>query len=213
VSAVIPGRSVRLPEVLVIRRGVVLGLTMGVLIVGCDGGLRPSGGMPAPVMGGGGTTGAAGAPGTAVTPTIPDIHATLLRCDGGLGDVALAMPCLLGMAPVSEVDCALAGDPTQKISFILPLSLPDTTNGEPTVGQPTRFRPTFVPLAPLPRVGGDHVLRDVSGTVVFTSYSLADATFDGSFTHLDVVWASPENSLITCTLDNGRFTAIPGGFL
>jgi hypothetical protein len=149
----------------------------------------------------------------AAAETSSDVHATLINCDNGVGAVGLAMPCLLGMTPVSEVDCALAADPSQKLRVLLPLSLPETPKGEPTLGQPTRFHPTFVPLAPMPSLPGDRVLRSVEGTVVFTSYSLSAGTFDGSFTHLELVWASSQGSPVTCTLDNGRFTGVPGGFL
>jgi hypothetical protein len=145
-----------------------------------------------------------------------DVGPPVLRCDGGLGAVALQLPCLLGKAPESEVDCGLAGAPAdQKIRFLLPLSLPDQVGGSGVaLGEPARFDADLLPFGASSTLGdGKYTPRGITGTVVFTELSPADATLDGWFPHLDFVWGAADGSTVTCAVDKGRFTAIPGGFI
>jgi hypothetical protein len=145
-----------------------------------------------------------------------DVGAPVLSCGGGVGAVSLQLPCLLGMAPVSEVDCGLAGAPTdQRIRFALGASLPDNPSGQQIVlGQATRFDADLLPYGPSSTLeDGKYKPTKIMGTVVFTKLSPADATFDGWFPHLDFVWSAADGSTVSCALDKGRFTAVPGGYL
>jgi len=42
--------------------------------------------------------------------------------------------------------------------------------------------------------------------------SLTDRTLDGWFTHLNFVFMSGDHA-VSCTLDRGRFTTVPGAYL
>jgi hypothetical protein len=170
---------------------------------------------------GGGTAPMSVGPGTAPEPlTIPaDVGMPTMSCGGGVGVVPLQLPCLLGMAPVSEVDCALAGAPSdQKIRFVLPLSIPNgAESSAPVLGQPMPFHADLLPfesrLPPSTLDDGKYTPQSITGTVVLTQLSPADQTLDGWFPHLDFVWSTTDGSTLSCTLDKGRFTAVPGAFL
>jgi hypothetical protein len=177
------------------------------VLAACNGTPQAPGGQ----AGAGGSMTAAGTGGAGGAPV--DTRAAVLSCPDGVGPVALTMPCLLGMTPISTVECALGSDPAMKLSFILPLSLPDTERGVPALGEPTTFRPTFLPLSPPATVPGGHPVLGLSGTVVFTAFSLEQASFDGRFTHLEMTLGSPDGTTVTCALDDRPFRAIPGNFL
>ena len=55
-------------------------------------------------------------------------------------------------------------------------------------------------------------LTSMDGTVTFTKGTLSDRTLDGWFTHLDLVFTSADQS-VSCSLDQGRFTTVPGNYL
>ena len=189
------------------------------------------GGTPlAPAAGGGaGSSGEAGALGTtspttgtagaAPALTVPeDVGPPVLDCADGPGGVLIDLPCQLGMPPVSEVDCGIAGYPNEKIRFALVPSLPDAVGGgQITLGQPMRFAADLLPFQSEPYEFFDLTPQSITGTVVFTKLSLSDATLDGWFPHLDVVWTDTVGngpySTVSCRLEKGRFTAVPGGFL
>jgi hypothetical protein len=155
-------------------------------------------------------------PPTQTAPVIPaDVAAPVLACGGALGTLALKLPCELGQAPVSEVDCSFGGAAAgQKLAFLLPLSLPEASGGAGlTLGAPTRFHASLLPYGRPAFSNGRYVVSDVSGTVTFTSFSLADQKLDGWFPHLDVVLTGQDGSVLSCSLDAGRFTAVPGRFL
>jgi hypothetical protein len=186
---------------------------------GAAGATDPSGAAGA--TGPGGATGAAGTPGTAGAAdatsqpvAVPaDVGLPVISC--GRSTYLFGFPCKMGVAPVSEVDCALAGW-NYTVRFALPLSLPDTSGGGGVVlGQPTRFVASLLPFQGGPSGLGNLTVQSMTGTVVFTTLSWADATLDGWFPHLDVVFENPTTfpSTESCTLDNGRFTAVPGGFM
>jgi hypothetical protein len=144
------------------------------------------------------------------------VGAPILNCGGNVGAVRLQLPCLLGMAPVSEVDCGLEGAPTeQKIRFMLPLSLPNSSNGgAPVLGQPMPFEADVLPFGTANTLANQSfTLQSMKGTVELTQLSLSNATLDGWFPHLTFAWIDENATTVFCTLDNGRFTAIPGGFL
>ena len=122
------------------------------------------------------------------------------------------------MAPVSEVDCGIAGYPNERIRFALVPSLPDAVGGgQIALGQTMRFAADLLPFQSEPYEFFNLTLQSIAGTVVFTKLSLSDATLDGWFPHLDVVWTDGAGagpcSTVSCRLDNGRFTAVPSGVL
>jgi hypothetical protein len=134
-----------------------------------------------------------------------DVVAPVLSCTDG-STHALNLPCQLGLGPVFETDCSFGTDGNQIIRFMLPESLPDAGNSlvsGPPLGTPERFHAKFVP--PTAAISMD-------GTVTFTKGSLTDRTLDGWFTHLDVVSGSGAGT-VSCTLDEGRFTTVPGSYL
>jgi hypothetical protein len=96
------------------------------------------------------------------------------------------------------------------------LSLPSAGGGfvsEPTLGTLQPFRGEFVPpYAGI--VSGDleYQLTSMTGLVTFAKGTLAERTLDGWFTHLDLVFTSGART-VSCTLDRGRFTTIPGDYL
>ena len=74
------------------------------------------------------------------------------------------------------------------------------------------FDATFVPtFATLPVNGEVYQLTRMNGTLTLTKGSFGDRTLDGWFTHLDFAWTAGGDTL-TCTLDNGRFSTIPGAY-
>jgi hypothetical protein len=177
------------------------------------------------------TTGAAGRPlyvtgdpptgaaGTFPALTVPDdVGPPIVACDNDPGALLIDLPCQLGMAPVSEVDCGIAGYPDTKIRFMLVPSLPDAINGgQIVVGQPMRFAADLLPFQGPPSEFFNLAPQSITGTVVFTKLDLTNATLDGWFPRLDFVWTptGPNGpyGTTTCRLDKGRFTAVPGGFL
>jgi hypothetical protein len=170
------------------------------------------------MTGGAGAAAPKGAAGTSPVLTIPDdVGPPVLRCADGPGDFLLDLPCQLGMPPVSEVDCGIAGYPDAKISFMLVPSLPDAGGGgQITIGQPMRFAADLLPFQSPSYEFFNLAPQSITGTVVFTQLDLNHATLDGWFPRLDVVWTATgvsNFSTVSCRLDNGRFTAVPGGFL
>jgi hypothetical protein len=98
---------------------------------------------------------------------------------------------------------------------MLPLSLPDALGlGKVVLGEPTRFDADLLPFGPSSTLeNGKYAPQRITGSVVFTALSPADATLDGWFPHLDFAWSATDGSTVSCSLDKGRFTAVPGGFL
>jgi hypothetical protein len=184
-----------------------LALALGLAsLAACGEAPRPT--VPPP----GGQAGTAGT-GPTTPPPSPATAPLALTCSGGAGPVELTMPCLLGMPPLSELDCTIASARDAKLQLVLPLSFPDALDGEPTLGAPTRFKSALVPLAQAPSADSAHILRELSGTVVFTRYSLDEATFDGRFTHVEVLLEALDGSAVTCAGDDRAFSAVPGNFL
>jgi hypothetical protein len=150
--------------------------------------------------------------------TIPAfVVAPVLTCDLGVGAVALVTPCQLGQGPVYEVDCAFGTAQDEVIRFMLPLSLPPVNGGfsleNIRLGELVAFHGVFVPpLATLSANGDAFALRSMNGALTLTNGSAADRSFDGWFAHLDFVWTS-STAAVTCSLDNGRFTTVPGDYL
>jgi len=178
---------------------------------GADGTTNSNGAPGAP------PTGAAGA--SPVLEVPEDIGPPVLSCENSAaGALLIDLPCQMGMAPVSEVDCGLAGYPNEKIRFALVPSLPDApAGGQIVLGQPTRFVADLLPFQSQPYEFFNLAPQSITGTVVFTKLSLADGTLDGWFPHLDVVLGPTgiggPGPTVSCRLDKGRFTAVPGGFL
>jgi hypothetical protein len=172
--------------------------------------------------GAGGAAGSAGgAAGMAVVPpgslVIPeDVVPPVMSCSDG-SSYALALPCQLGMGPVFETDCGYGPGGQSVLRFMLPASLPDAGGSlvsGPPLGRSELFRALFVPGPGAGITSGDlpYALTSMTGTVTFTKGSLADRTLDGWFTHLDFVFTSGDLTL-SCTLDQGRFTTVPGDYL
>jgi hypothetical protein len=139
----------------------------------------------------------------------------VLNCGGGaLGAIPIQLPCELGFSPVSEVDCTLGGAAAgQKLAFMLGLSFPDANSfGAVPLGAPTRFHPTPLPGGS-PVVIGHYAISDITGTVAFTELSPSGRTFDGWFPHLAFVLTGSDGSIVSCSLVEGRFTAVPGNYL
>jgi hypothetical protein len=199
----VPSREARRAR----RWGTVVAFASAGLALGCGGtplAPPPDGGASAPAA-----AGAAG--GTSVVAQSLAIPAAvgppIVTCPNGI-TFLIDLPCQMGMTPVSEIDCTYAGW-SGALRFLLPLSLPDAVDGgRVALGQPTRFAADLLPGdGPMPGLVG------VTGTVVFTKLSPAEATLDGWFPHLDFGWPAEGDPGATCTLDNGRFTAVPGNFL
>jgi len=150
--------------------------------------------------------------------TIPDfIGPPVLSCGLGIGAVALASPCQIGRGPIFEVDCAFGAALDQVIRFMLPASifLPGgfaTKEQMVPLGAPLTFDATLVPtFATLAANGESYQLTRMNGTLTLTKGSFTDRAFDGWFSHLDFVWTAGGDTM-TCTLDNGRFSTIPGAY-
>ncbi|HVZ71249.1 MAG TPA: hypothetical protein VHJ20_02645 [Polyangia bacterium] len=140
-----------------------------------------------------------------------DVVAPTLACPGA-GSISIELPCQIGQAPVSEVDCELGGAAGgAKIAFVLPSSLPD--GASPRLGAPTSFHPALLPFGRQQLFDGRYYLSDISGTVAFTSLSLAEQKVDGWFPHLAFTLVGTDGAIVSCTLDEGRFTAVPGDYL
>jgi hypothetical protein len=152
------------------------------------------------------------------TLTIPSfVGPPVLDCGLGVGALALETPCQLGQSPVFETDCPFGTGQNQVVRFMLSASLSAMDRGVSLVdlplGEALTFRATLVPNIPtLAANGVTFTLGSMKGTLTLTKGSFDDRTLDGWFSHLDFVWTSPSTTL-TCTLDDGRFTTIPGGFL
>ena len=134
-----------------------------------------------------------------------DVVPPVLSCTDG-STHALTLPCQLGEGPVFETDCSFGSNSDQILRFLLPQSLPDAGGSlisGPPLGTLERFHANLVP--PTPAISMD-------GTVTFTKGSLTDRALDGWFTHLDVVSGSGAGT-VSCTLDEGRFTTVPGNYL
>ena len=147
----------------------------------------------------------------------PDVVAPVLNCGGGaLAAIPIQMPCELGFSPVSEVDCSLGGAAAgQKLKFMLGFSLPDASAhgyGAVVLGTPTRFHPMPLPGGS-PVLIGQYAISDISGTVAFTELSPSVQTFDGWFPHLVMLLTGSDGSIVSCSLEEGRFTAVPGDYL
>ncbi|HSZ82562.1 MAG TPA: hypothetical protein VLA14_09775 [Polyangia bacterium] len=181
---------------------------LALALAACDGrALEPAGPAGASVD--------SGAP---LSLTIPAfVVPPVLSCGRGVGAVPLASPCQIGRGPVFEVDCAYGAALDQVIRFMLApsLFLPGgfPTDGQaPPLGAPLAFDATFVPtFATLPVNGEVYQLTRMNGTLTLTKGSFGDRTLDGWFTHLDFAWTAGGDTL-TCTLDNGRFSTIPGAY-
>ena len=195
-------------------RGAAVGLVMlWGLAAGCD---NTPLAAPHPVTSGGaGTTRAAGAP--AVVPqslVIPDdIVAPVMSCSNGF-TYALNLPCQLGESPVFETDCSFGKGTNNYVRFGLPQSLPDAGGSfsGPPLGTLQRFQAQLVPPNAVISSGDlDYYLTSMDGTVTFTKGTLTDRTLDGWFTHLDFIFTSGDHT-ISCTLDRGRFTTVPGAY-
>ena|SRR5260221_1039269 len=192
--------------------GVALVMLSGVA-AGCDN--TPLAAPPPVTSGGAGTTGAAGA--MAVVPqalVIPDdVVAPVMGCSNGF-TYALNLPCQLGESPVFETDCSFDKGANNYMRFGLPQSLPDAGGSfsGPPLGTQQRFRAHLVaPNAVISSGALDYYLTSMDGTVTFTKGVLTDRTLDGWFTHLDFVFTSGEHT-ISCSLDRGRFTTVPGAY-
>lgn len=158
--------------------------------------------------------GAEGVGGAALT--IPDfVVPPVLTCDLGVGAVALVTPCELGRGPIYETDCAFGAATDQVIRFMLPVSLSlggNPSDHEMPLGKVLTFEAVLVPtFATLSRNGVDFQLQRMNGALTLTKGSLDDRALDGWFSHLDFIWTAGAQT-ITCALDNGRFTTIPGPF-
>jgi hypothetical protein len=144
-----------------------------------------------------------------------DVGPPLMRCSDG-ASYPLTLPCQLGQSPVFETDCAYGPGRAQTLTFMLPASLPDAGGSlviGPPLGVAERFHALLVPEPPHVSSNGlDYTLQSIDGTVTFTQGSLADRAIDGWFTHLDFVYTSGASS-ISCAVDKGRFTTVPGGYL
>ncbi len=160
--------------------------------------------------------------GTPKALTIPDfVGPPVLSCGRGVGAVALASPCQLGRGPLFEVDCAYGTQLDQVIRFELPASiflpagLPvgvDPSEQAVPLGAPLTFDATLLPtFATLPANGEDFQLTRMNGALTLTKASFTARDFDGWFSHLDFVWTAGGDTM-TCTLDNGRFSTIPGAY-
>ena len=202
-----------------LERGAAVGLVMlWGLAAGCD---NTPLAAPHPVTSGGaGTTGAAGAP--AVVPqslVIPDdIVAPVMSCSNGF-TYALNLPCQIGQSPILEVDCSYGTGTNiyQVLRFRLPGILPDASGSlvtGPPLGTPQPFHAQLagLPNAVISSGDTDYFLTSMDGTVTFTKGTLTDRTLDGWFTHLDFIFTSGDHT-ISCTLDRGRFTTVPGAYV
>jgi hypothetical protein len=194
------------------RGGIAAGLTS---LAGLAALLLPACGGPALVEGGAGAAGESGVQPVAFDVTIPpDVVAPLLSCGDAVGSIAIQLPCELGQAPVSEVDCTLGGAAAgQKLAFMLAPSLAAGDFGKSVVlGAPTAFHATPLPGGS-PVVNGRYSISAMLGTVTFAELSFSDQTFDGWFRHLTVMLTGNDGSIVSCSLDKGRFTAVPGNYL
>jgi hypothetical protein len=160
--------------------------------------------------------------GAPVALTIPDfVVPPVLSCARGVGSVALESPCQVGRAPTFEVDCAFGTQLDQVIRFelpasiFLPVGLPvgvDPSEQAVPLGAPLAFDATLLPtFAKLSASGEDFQLTRMNGTLTLTKGSLTDRVFDGWFSHLDFVWTAGADTM-TCTLDDGRFSTVPGAY-
>jgi hypothetical protein len=146
----------------------------------------------------------------------------VLSCARGVGAVALASPCQLGRGPTFEVDCAFGTQLDQVVRFelpasiFLPVGLPvgvDPSEQAVPLGAPLTFDATLLPTFAILFVNGeDFQLTRMNGTLTLTKGTLADRAFDGWFSHLDFVWTTIGGDTLTCTLDDGRFSTIPGAY-
>jgi hypothetical protein len=150
--------------------------------------------------------------------TIPGfVVPPVMSCGLGVGAVALASPCQIGRGPIFEVDCAYGAQSNQVIRFMMAISLflnggVETTNQMVPLGVPLTFDATLLPtFATLPANGEDFQLTRMNGALTLTKGSFTGRDFDGWFSHLDFVWTSAGDTM-TCTLDNGRFSTIPGAY-
>jgi len=191
------------------RARVVSMSLVALVMAACDGRALETGGS---VDGGGD----GGTPKALSIPTF--VGPPVLSCGLGVGAVALASPCQLGRGPIFEVDCAFGPQQNQVIRFMLAVSiLLNGGGGAPTepmlpLGAPLTFDATLLPtFATLPANGEDFQLTRMNGVLTLTKASFADRIFDGWFSHLDFVWTAGGEAM-TCTLDNGRFSTIPGAY-
>ncbi|HTA21804.1 MAG TPA: hypothetical protein VK989_21065 [Polyangia bacterium] len=186
-------------------------LSLLLALAACDGRALETGGAV--------DAGVDGDPPTSLT--IPAfVGPPVLSCDRG-GVVELESPCQLGRAPLFEVDCAYGPRLDQVIRFelpasiFLPVGLPvgvDPSEQAVPLGVPLTFDATLLPtFAKLSASGEDFQLTRMNGTLTLTKGSLAARVFDGWFSHLDFVWTSGGDTM-TCTLDDGRFSTIPGAY-
>lgn len=157
--------------------------------------------------------------GTQQALTIPDfVVPPVLSCGRGVGAVPLASPCQVGRGPTFEVDCAYGPQPNQVIRFMLAISLflnggVETTAQMVPLGAPLTFDATLLPtFATLAANGEDFQLTRMNGVLTLTKGSFADRVFDGWFSHLDFVWTAGGGDTLSCTLDDGRFSTIPGAY-
>jgi hypothetical protein len=145
-----------------------------------------------------------------------DVGTPVMTCSDG-STYTLSLPCELGMSPAFVAECSYGAGSDQILRFILPGSLPDAGGSlasGPPLGTPQRFQARFVPPPNAGISSGElqYTLTSMVGTVTFTKGSLTDRTLDGWFQHLDFVFTSGENE-VSCTLDEGRFTTVPGNYL
>lgn len=147
--------------------------------------------------------------------------ALVTTCDGAVSGVSMKLPCLLGGdlgAGTSELECQLSsapdGSPTDvAINMMVPLTqLPALLNQ--LVGLP------FEGLAPPPVEGGGEITAfpgerfsgSLAGTATFSEVDPVGRAFIGRIEQAKVTWTGDRGDALSCSVVDGPFWAVAGGF-
>jgi len=136
--------------------------------------------------------------------------AAVFECPG-VGSVQLQLPCALGEAPVSEVECA--SDHGTINFFAASLTPSGSTVDAPPLGRPLDFHAVLTPsTATLSTTPKTFRLTALSGTVELSAFSFAQQSVEGRFVTAQTTWTAGDGATLTCTLADAPLRAVPGHF-
>ncbi len=205
-----------------------------ITLVGCGGAVAgaPDSGGASHVSGGAGSLVADAASPVEASPGVGPIDASgqptalVMACDGMTTAVSVKLPCLLGHnlsgtdAPGYHLlECQISGAPDTisptdvAISMIVPL-----VNLPMMLGQPVSLPFEGIPPPPGPGSGqiagypGEGFVGTLTGAAVFSQVDPVGRAFVGQIQQAHVTWSGDRGDSLSCSVVDGPFWAVPGGF-